>query len=459
MNKDFENALAWFASAPADWLESGKKKLTAAAEWIWEVLQGDFNDNASTAQVATGTIISMIPFVDQICDIRDLVANCKKINEEPSGSWPWISLVLTLIGLFPAIGSLVKGSLKVMFAGLRKGAAVSGVTPRLDNYVDISISQLNRFLARPEVAKTLAALKWDNPYKTLAKEIKKISSKINVGALNSALTEAANAAQSMLTLVKRWGGTGLAKKADELLETINTVRQGADRQLANALKPVKEYMQCLARELEIDADMAHRAYLNNINPHAFKKISSESDEVLAFNKTKPNWVDNTGILAYEALDVAPAARTGWPDVKDFHTFHTMRAQVIPPGTTLYRVIDPTSRDNSICWMRESEFNKLKSKSDWRRKFAVWAHWNANGEYVTYTVPEGRGLHVWEGVTASQKLKDTSYVLEGGATQIVINPSDLTPSKMSKRKKTEWGYDDLGTTNDLLGVPALKNNFG
>ena len=458
MNKDFENALAWFASAPADWLESGRKNLTSAAEWIWQVLQGDFNDNASTAQVATGTIISMIPFVDQICDIRDLVANCKKIKEEPNGSWPWISLVLTLIGLFPTIGSLIKGSLKVMFAALRKGATVSGVTPRLDNYADLSISQLNRFLARPEVAKTLAALKWDNPYGTLAKEIKKISTKINVSALNTSLSEAVNAAQSMLALVKRWGGTALAKKADELLETINTVKQGADRHLANALKPVKDYLQCLARKLEIDADMAHRAYLNNINPHAFKKISSESEEVAAFNKTKPSWVDNTGTQQYTALNSPPPAIKDWPDVKDFHTFHTMTPEVIPAGTTLYRIIDPTSRDNSICWMRESEFKKLKSKSDWRRRFAVWAHWNANGEYVTYTVPEGRGLHVWEGVTASQQIKNTPYFLEGGAAQIVINPADLDRAFVGKRQKTGWGYDDLGTKNDLVGVPTLKNNF-
>lgn len=459
MNKDFENALAWFSSAPADWLENGRKNLASAAEWVWEVLQGDFNDNASTAQVATGTIISMVPFVDQICDIRDLVANCKKIKADQDGSWPWISLVLTLIGLFPSIGSLVKGSLKVMFAALRKGAAVSGVTPRLDVYVGASISHLNRFFARPEVAKTLAALKWDNPYGVLAKELKKISNKINVSGLNSALTQAADAAQSMLDLVKRCGGASLSKKADELLSTISLVRRSADRKLANALKPVKEYLQCLTRHLEIEADMAHRAYLNNVNPHGFKKISAVSDEVAAFNKAKPNWVDSTGIQPYPALNNAPTARTGWPDVKDFHTFHSMRAAVIPPGTTLYRIIDPTSRDNSICWMSESEFKNLKSKSDWRRRFAVWAHWNANGEYVTYTVPEGRGLHVWEGVTASQQMKNTSYVLEGGATQLVINPSDLNRAYIGKRQATRWGYDDLGTSNDLIGVPALKNNFG
>lgn len=459
MNNDFENALAWFASAPSNWLSSGRKNLDAAGQWIWEVIQGDFNDNASTAQVATGTIISMIPFVDQICDVRDLVANCKKINDEPNTSWHWISLVLTLIGLFPSLGSLLKGSLKVMFAGIRKKGAVSGITPRLEIYVDISIAQLNKFLDRPEVSKALVALKWDNPYKVLSKEVTKLSTKINVNALRAALNDAINAAQSLLNLVQEWGGAGLAAKAQRLLEMIGGVRKSADHQLAEALKPVQTYLRRLARDLEIEADLAHRAHLNAVNPHAFKKISSPVEEAEVFKTGKPDWVDDTGIKVNRALDAPPPSRPGWPSTRAFDTFHSMEATTIPPGTTLYRIVDPTSKDNSICWMREEEFKKLKSKSDWRRKFAVWAHWNANGEYVTYTVPDGKGLNVWEGVTASQNIPNTKYVLEGGAVQLVIDTSHLDKAHIGKRQSTKWKYDDLGTQNDMVGVPTLKNNLG
>lgn len=459
MNDDFENALAWFASAPAGWLESGRKNLETAAQWIWEVLQGDFNHNASTAQVVTGTIISMIPFVDQICDIRDLIANCKKINEEPSSSWLWISLTLTLIGLFPGIGSLVKGCLKVMFAALRKGAAKSGITPRLDLYVGVSISQLNKFLARPEVAKALVMLKWDNPYKTLAREIRKVEGTLNVAALKSALNEAIGAAQSMLKLVQKWGNSGISKRAQEQIERFDFVRKQANRHLDEALKPIKKYLMSTARQLDIDADMAHRAHLNSVNPHAFRKLSSPEEEIQAYEKHGiPEWASNTGKRAYPGLRTPPVQIEGWPSVRAYDTFHSMEAKTIPPGTKLYRIVDPTSKDNSICWMREEEFLKLKSKSDWRKRFAVWAHWNANGEYITYTVPEGPGLNVWEGITASQKLKDSKYVLEGGATQIVIDPLHLKRENVSKRQKTNWKYDELGTQNDMIGVPTLTNNF-
>jgi hypothetical protein len=136
----------------------------------------------------------------------------------------------------------------------------------------------------------------------------------------------------------------------------------------------------------------------------------------------------------------------------------MQPVIIPPGAKIYRIVDPKSKDNSICWMTESEFRKLKSKDDWRRKFAVWENWNSNGEFVTYTVPPGPGLNVWEGVTASQGIEKTNYVLEGGAIQLVVDPSHMEKVHISSRQKTGWGYDELGTVNDFIGVPVQKNNW-
>ena len=120
MDDDFARALAFFTPPPDSWVYSGQRKIEAAGQWIWETLQGDFNTGQTTGQVVTGTVISMIPFVDQLCDIRDLVANCKKINEDDSDTWAWVALCLTLIGCFPVLGSLCKGGFKVLFLYLRK---------------------------------------------------------------------------------------------------------------------------------------------------------------------------------------------------------------------------------------------------------------------------------------------------------------------------------------------------
>jgi len=468
MNDEFENALAWFCSAPSAWVDSAKKDLAACAEWIWEVLQGDFNDNASTAQVVTGTVISMIPFVDQLCDVRDVVANCKNIKKEPAESWHWISLVLTLIGLFPTLGSFAKVLGKIICSSLRSAGKASGKAMQLEKLVEASILQLTKFLARPEIVKTLIALKIDNPYKYLSNEIRKIAKKLNSNSLVMALNDACEATSSLLKLVEKFGSAGLASKANSALESVESVRRNASRNLATAVKPVRDLLNRVARRLEIEADMMHRAQLNVINPHGFQRLSRDG-EAEAFNKSKPVWVDKAVGPKYDPMLDAPVS-AGWPvtthDPKRGHhplddaykTFHTMEPRTIPPGTRLFRIIDPRSADNSICWMSETEFRELKSKDQWRRRFAVWANWNSNGEFVTYTVPPGPGLRVWEGKAASQEMQGTSYVLEGGATQVVLNPDDLLQSHMGTRQKTGWGYDDIERTPSMLGVPVQKNNW-
>ncbi|MCS6037000.1 hypothetical protein LNQ52_14940 [Klebsiella pneumoniae subsp. pneumoniae] len=77
---DLDRALAFYQPPPESWYSGIHKKIEATGQWIWETIQGDFNDNQSTGQVVTGTVISMIPLVDQICDVRDPVANCMKIK-------------------------------------------------------------------------------------------------------------------------------------------------------------------------------------------------------------------------------------------------------------------------------------------------------------------------------------------------------------------------------------------
>jgi len=471
MTDEFENALAWFKAAPARWVSSAKHDLSVTAEWIWEVLQGDFNEDATGAQIAVGTVISMIPFVDQICDVRDIVANCKKINKDPSSGWLWIGLILTLIGLFPTLGSFVKGCGKVMFSSLRKAGHASGATPEIHKAIEFAVAELNKFLARPAVQKTLKSLRIYNPYKYLSAQLRKIASQLTVAKLLKSFNDALTAANSLFTLVKKYGGTQLAKKVEDLLILIDGVRKSADTKMLPWVRKATDLLEQLARRLDIESDMLHRAHLNSVNPHAFTKFTEATEEA-AFNIAQPSWVDRTGKLTFKPELKPPTPPTSeWtsfvpePGVRRridnaHRTFQrrTIRAIIIKPGEKLYRVIDPSSLDNSICWMSEAEFKKITGKDDWRKRFAVWANWNTNGEYVTYVVPPGKGLHVWEGVAASQKMGNTDYVLLGGARQIVVDPRQLEKGMLSKRMKTNWGYDDLGRTTNLVGVPTLKNNF-
>ncbi len=478
MQDEFENALAWFAAAPTRWVDSLEKDVGAAAEWIWGVIQGDFNEEASTAQTITGTVISMIPFVDQLCDIRDVVACCKRIHHDSDNTGNWLALALTLIGLFPTLGSLVKGCGKILFGYARKAtlkagtkAVEKGLTKWAEKYIEHGIAKLNSFLDRPAVRKALSALHWDNPYKHLAEQIRKLSAEVSVQKLLAAFDTAVDALKELLNTVRKWGGGKLGAKVAELLEIIDGVRKKADKMLGNVLKPLQEWLDHLARRLDIEGDNNYRAYLRETTGHSFIRPKAEA-EIAAFEKELPRWVNKTEKVAHKPARKAPV-QAGWPDLdpkvkpgerhplaKAYETFenNTIEPVTIPPGEALYRVLDPSSGDNSICWMRKAEFNKLKSKDDWRRKFAVWSSWNSNGEFVTYTVPPGKGLNVWEGVVGTQKIDGTLYKLEGGAIQIVLNPNDLKKEFLGKRQPTNWGYSSFGETVEMTGVPILTNNW-
>lgn len=310
----------------------------------------------------------------------------------------------------------------------------------------------------------------DNVYKTLAVAIRELSAGLSKSKLMKVFDEVLEGARSLLNLVKKYGSTGLAKKAVDLLQMLADVRRAANTKLGEVIKPVQDILGQLARRLDIEADMAHRVRLNHVNPKAFNKLTAHAEEA-AFLKNQPKWVDKRKTFKNRPLAKAkkppsatwtsttPDPARGRHPLDDAHkTFSTLRAIALPPGTKIYQVVDPTSSDNSICWMSEAEFFKLKSKDDWRRRLAVWANWNSNGEYITYVVPPGPSLHVWEGVTASQRMGTSDFYLEGGARQIVVDPAHLQKVLVSRRQSTKWGYDDLGNTNDLVGVPVLKNNW-
>lgn len=485
MQAEFENALAWFAAAPTRWVQSAKQDMSAAAEWVWVVLQGDFADDQTTAQAVTGTVISMIPLVDQICDVRDVVANCKKINQDTSNRWAWFALVLTLIGLFPTLGSLAKGCFKILFAYGRKGVFSAGKTAMdadlwkaTTPYVEAGIRKVNDFLARPEVRKTLATLRIDNPYTYLAKELRKLSASLNVRQLTKAFDSAVQALQKLLDLVQRWGNAAMKTRAGQLLQTVQKVRQGLNEGLATVLKPAQDWLNKLAQRLDVEHRLMNRAQTNAVNPHSFQRFSLDA-EVEALRRNPPEHVKVAKEGRFSAMEDAPEVPTGHFDIGDrakpphrdaFETFHDVQPDTLPPGTVLYRVLDPTSYDNSICWMSKAEFEQLRNKAKWRDRFAVWRHWNHNGEFVTYTVPPGEGLKVWRGTTASQPLKDKAgnvinandkgdaFWLQGGGEQIVVNPTDMPRQHYSKRDFTGWGYDEGNIEVNLVGVPILQHNW-
>ncbi len=99
-------------------------------------------------------------------------------------------------------------------------------------------------------------------------------------------------------------------------------------------------------------------------------------------------------------------RKGWPrlDVnlkgrpsEEFANFIDAEPVELKPGTTIYRIVDETAHNDGGWWA----FELPKSKTEWRRNYAVKNAWNDNGYYVKYEVPEG-GLKAWKGPAAGQR---------------------------------------------------------
>jgi hypothetical protein len=258
------------------------------------------------------------------------------------------------------------------------------------------------------------------------------------------------------------------------------VRDNADAQLGAVMAPVQNWLNRLAQRMDVEHRLNYQAATNAVNPHNFTRFSLDA-EVLALKKAPPSWVKVGKAGEFPGLVKGPLVPKGHFDIgeagserwslKNAHkTFNSVRPDVLPPGTVIYRVVAPNSLDNNICWMTKAEFDKLRSKPDWRDRFAVWRHWNSNGEFLTYTVPPGEGIKVWRGSTASQVLKDKNerviaandqgdgYWLQGGAEQLVVHPQHLQREHLGQRQFTGWGYDEGDIQVNLVGVPILQNNW-
>ncbi|MBN3573559.1 PAAR-like domain-containing protein [Vibrio neptunius] len=100
---------------PGFW-ESTKSATLGAFEWVWGVVLGDFNEDPTVAQIIANTGITMIPFIDQAADVRDITANIIKLSSEEgrAESENWSALGLTVIGCIPTLGSLLKGVGKII---------------------------------------------------------------------------------------------------------------------------------------------------------------------------------------------------------------------------------------------------------------------------------------------------------------------------------------------------------
>ncbi len=470
------DALAWF---------NGPRKQAPASEddkpvykWLWEAIQGDFNDDRSTGQIAFDAGISMIPLVDQVCDVRDLIANCNKLYRDPKNGGAWLGLALTLIGLFPTLGSLVKGVLKIIFLFIRKHG-LDHVMKALDEAMTWVIT----FLRKRNVQQYLKELHVDDVFGWLAQQVKEVKAKVTLGALLTAFDRGIAVLRELVRKVD-WM-PGVADKAKTTLQRVEAVRKVADQHLGQMVKPLQDILDRIIQRMELEGMARRGAIHNTVNVH-YRGTLPSAAAVPLMRKHEPEWLSRiAGDVPHPQLtqrkfkaivekakgDLGEEEFERYPKIwkkedfrnGDFETFSQVAPKCIVGPAKLYRIVSPASASASHCWVTEDVFLKLMRDSDpkaaWRQKLAVWPDWNANGQYVVYEVKPNEKLRVWMGPAASQTRPDLpQHYLEGGWDQVVFYPHTPGEKPMELMDETRY-YKRASAGGPLTGESVSRAEHG
>ncbi|PLK47298.1 hypothetical protein [Uliginosibacterium sp. TH139] len=443
-------------------LQSGKEK----ANWVWEALQGDFNPNRSTGQIGLDTAVCLVPGLDTIMDIRDLIANVITIARTPASGMAWFSLVLTLIGFIPELGSVAKGVVKIVFIRMRPLIKhvddltnTSKMVTHLDEAFDAALPEIIQFLRHPKVQKFLTMKRVPDVVRWVGATIRKVADKIDTVQLKKRFNERANDVKDILNTLKHFLPDSAGHKIKAVFDGIVTVQKRFDESVDKFIEPMRAVMRRLAERLD---NMYWVAYTQQVNKGWIAPLSEAGAKRL-IKKHQPPWVKVADPVTFKQLsperfkktaDYKKGIEDGAPELGDYEIksfAKGVKARKLSDGETLYRIVDPTSGSLSTCWITQKVWDEInrtpeKARELWRGRLAVKPHWNQNGTYIKFTYNKARDgeITVWEGPTAMQFLNESSKkvedgFLEGGLDQVVWHPIGLNGGRDQLRNAKSDGF--------------------
>lgn len=406
-------------------------------EWIWGALQGDFNPERSAGQIGFDMVVSLIPVVDTLCDIRDLWANVRQYRKEPGNKVTLFFIATTVVGFFPEVGTVAKSALRLVWVYLKpliKHADditdASKLVAAANRACEAALPKITEYLQHNRVVKWATNDKLPDVYKFLAKTIRETSDKVSPANLRSQLDEKIDDLKALLQKIRPIVPSTAREHIDDALKFLDAKRRVIGIAIQEFTQPVKTVLKVLAKNLD---DQAWRVQVYRTNRGWIAPIS-ESGSAKLINAKPPKWVTKLkGDMKFPPIN---AKKINTQQLNRRHPNHPplqpwivqtfsekggVRASTIVGPAKLYRVIDPSNEGAGIFWMTEAEFKAIKDRDEWRSKFAVKPEWNQNGWVVEYEVKAGESLPVWRGPAASQELAGTNYYLEGGGEQIVFFP--------------------------------------
>ncbi|MEK8032529.1 hypothetical protein AACH06_17035 [Ideonella sp. DXS29W] len=456
------------------------------ANWVWESIQGDFNPNRSIGQVGFDTAVCLVPGVDTVMDIRDLIANLIAIVRAPTSGMAWFSLVLTLVGFVPELGSVCKGIVKIVIVKLRPlirsaddFTNASKLVAHMNRAFDEALPEIIKYLQHPAVQKALTKIGVPDAIKWSADTVRKVLGKVDPAKLMEGFNTAAEATKKILVKLQGHLPDAVAPTIKQVFDGIVLVQRNFAKMVDSFMEPLRAAMLRLADRLD---EVHWIAYTQQVNKGWIAPLSEQAGRRLVAQHA-PDWVKKTKPILFEQLSPVKfrtraayknGIADGAPELADYEikSFAAgLKARKLQDGESIYRVVDPTSGSLSTCWVSEAVWKQLnadisKAREMWRGQLAVLPHWNQNGTYVKFTYSKARDgdITVWEGPTAMQYMNDVTKdinegFLEGGLSQIVWHPAkrDGSPDQLKGAVADTWQRDVQFP--DMVEGGAIKRASG
>ncbi|HEY8379945.1 MAG TPA: hypothetical protein VIK91_25820 [Nannocystis sp.] len=408
-----------------------------AGDWIWGLIQGGFNEQQTVSQIIVDAVIGMIPVVGDITAVRDLLAVVIRLADDPSkreDPMQWVELVIGLLALIPVAGGAIKGVAKLLLRVGKEAAEHRQIVREAIELLNrLGVGDAVDYFGKLDLSIHTAALvrefqKLVNRLVEVIDAILRRTRWVLPGGMKRRLQDLRGALRELLGLGVRYIPDGVKELNNRLKAIQSQIYNGDWHEIPSSLRSS-------TREAEAGLTTARVLPAPSSLPHP--------------PNTRADYVPEPG---YPDLTDAKYVRGGvYEKIEAFSG--PIRADTLPEGTKIYRILDvryPNKYGN--WWALELPPNGTA----WRKDYAVLDSWSQNRLYVELTVPPG-GLKVWRGKAASQVERNASemtygQVLEGGGEQLFIdfNFPDNAAAKAAldkvEPKMTGW-LDTMG-----VGVP-------
>lgn len=463
---------AWWEKA----VDATVDGLRAAGDWAGGTLMGDWNEDMSTSQIIANTVLTMVPGIDQVGDIRDLAANAYKLiwEERWNDKWVWVGVIACLIGLIPTLGSLAKGIIRLTIRNLGNIGEILVLINRCASKLGFKINGVSKI---KEVAEQVVA-RSGQMVADFSKFLDDVNAKVQASLGWFSRGKAAQIA-AKIERAKALAAEKIPESAkyihdllmNGLVRAASTVVRGRNRAAITVQRITTRVLR--SRRYESWAEIAGDAKRVDYKPDIddLGSVPASSVAVIRADDIARRQANLRRIKA--EIDAVPdhpwksygysdrdlleqiAKYSGSPRVRNFED----------EPMTLYRVVAKEHSSGGDFW---SPTAPPSSEAAWRSRDAVLQNWNEGGAYVVMRAPPPKyGLVGEVGPQISEN--NAELALRGGGQQVwfpktkgpvdgkydAIAPFDTLDSINDHIRNSEGGGFYLTPWNNKLQSPAQR----